>query len=872
MRHGFRALALVFACSVASAQDTPVLFEAESGTRGTELIAATDGTVQYLTAGTNGTGESPGSSERVVTYTVTFPGPGTYELFARIRVGPAEADDDSLFYGNGFGPKSAGAPDDWILANGLSGAGYTLAGDQVIGNGTAGAGVWKWVNLSSFTGGETPIRFSVGAGALTQTLVIAAREDGLQMDKFAFGRQGVTFTVANLDGGTAGSTDPIPEPYVPSGPPLATGRAKFLGSSHAAGATQSVHFERYWNQLTPENAGKWGSIEATRDVMNWQSLDASYALAKANGIPFKMHTLIWGAQQPSWIESLSPAEQRAEIEEWFAAVAARYPELEMIDVVNEPINDPPDRPGNGGGNYLPALGGAGATGWDWVLTAFRLARDHFPRSKLILNEYSVTNSSTRAASYVQIISLLKAEGLIDGVGIQAHAFETTVPAATTKANLDTIAAAGIPIYISELDIDGPSDAIQLDAYQRIFPVFWEHPAVVGITLWGYRPGLWRTAQGAYLVLENGAERAAMRWLKDYIAASPAGGPLMWSEPRSQQVATGREVTFSPWTTGATAYQWERNGLPLPGATQAVLTIPSVALADAGTYQLVLTGPGGVTRSAEAVLAPYPPGLSKLVNLSTRSLVGTGSNVQIAGFIVGGAGAKRILLRASGPALAQLGATGVLPDPVLELYRGSTVIQANDDWSAESADRNAIRDAATTVQAFPWAEGSKDAALIATLPPGPYTAIVSGKAGATGVALVEAYEIDGEESRLVNISTRSLVGTGGDVQIAGFVIGGDGPKRVAIRASGPSLAQYGLGGLLADPVLEIYRGSVRLAANDNWPGALQPDFDQLGVGEVWSRGSKDAALILVLEPGGYTAIVSGSGGASGVALVEVYPLD
>jgi endo-1,4-beta-xylanase len=197
-------------------------------------------------------------------------------------------------------------------------------------------------------------------------------------------------------------------------------------------------------------------------------------------------------------------------------VAARYPDIDFIDVVNEPLHDPPNAPGNGGGNYIEALGGGGASGWEWILNAFRMARAKFPHAKLLINEYSVTNDTAQMQRYIGIIQLLQAEHLIDGVGVQGHAFETRTDAATQKSNLDLLATTGLPIYISELDIDGPTDEVQLADYQRIFPVFWEHPAVQGITLWGFRPGHWRTAQGAYIVLDNGAERPAMKWLQAYV--------------------------------------------------------------------------------------------------------------------------------------------------------------------------------------------------------------------------------------------------------------------------------------------------------------------------------------------------------------------
>lgn len=305
--------------------------------------------------------------------------------------------------------------------------------------------------------------------------------------------------------------------------PIAAGQAKFLGSAWSA--PQAEDFVRYWNKVTPENGGKWGVVEAVRDRMDWSALDTAYRLAKDNGLPFQMHVMVWGNQQPEWIETLPPAEQREEIEEWFAAVAARYPGIDFVEVVNEPLNDPPSRDDEGGGNYIEALGGSGASGWDWILASFRLARTHFPRAKLMINDYSITNDPAATARYVGIVRLLQEDGLVDAIGIQGHAFSTTTETAMDvhARNLDALGATGLPVYVTELDIDGPDDATQLRDYQRIFPVFWKHPAVKGITLWGFRPGMWRQEQGAYLVREDGTERPALAWLRSYVGTGRSPG-------------------------------------------------------------------------------------------------------------------------------------------------------------------------------------------------------------------------------------------------------------------------------------------------------------------------------------------------------------
>ena len=309
--------------------------------------------------------------------------------------------------------------------------------------------------------------------------------------------------------------DDVPTVPPPSTTPLADGHAKFLGNIYSP--SQIENFQYYWTQITPENAGKWGSVEATRDVMDWSAMDAAYAFAQTHDLPIRYHVLVWGNQQPGWIDDLSPAEQLAEIEEWFAAVAARYADLEYVEVVNEPMNAPP--------SYTAALGGNGSTGWDWVVEAFSFARQYFPNSKLMINEYGIISARKGTLrTYKNLVALLQGQGLIDGIGVQGHAFSTDWQAASVMvANLDELASLGLPIQITEMDVDGPTDDEQLAEYQRIFPPFWEHPAVEGITLWGWKPGMWRTAEGAYIVHSNGEERPATPWLRQYLGGGGKGG-------------------------------------------------------------------------------------------------------------------------------------------------------------------------------------------------------------------------------------------------------------------------------------------------------------------------------------------------------------
>jgi endo-1,4-beta-xylanase len=281
---------------------------------------------------------------------------------------------------------------------------------------------------------------------------------------------------------------------------------KFLGMA-ATTAADYPDLLSYFNQVTPGNAGKWGTVEATRDQMNFTDLDTAYNFAKANGIPFKLHTLVWGQQQPAWLSGLTAAEQLVEIEQWMTALAERYPNVDLIDVVNEPLHAPP--------SYIDALGGAGTTGWDWVIKSFEMARAHFPNAELLLNDYSVLSLAGSTQNYLQIVKLLQDRGLIDGIGEQGHFYERT-DLSTISTNLASLAATGLPIYISELDVNFADDARQAQRISQLFPIFWSNPSVLGVTYWGYKQGsMWQT--DAYLLRTDGTARPALTWMECYRA-------------------------------------------------------------------------------------------------------------------------------------------------------------------------------------------------------------------------------------------------------------------------------------------------------------------------------------------------------------------
>lgn len=281
-----------------------------------------------------------------------------------------------------------------------------------------------------------------------------------------------------------------------------------------------------------------------------------------------------------------------------------------------------------------------------------------------------------------------------------------------------------------------------------------------------------------------------------------------------------------------------------------------------------------------------PRTDRLVNLSARARIGNSdaSKVFISGFIINGSAPKQVLLRAVGPGLASYGIEGVLSDPQLQLFNQSgNVIAQNNDWLMDTV----LDEATDRAGAFRLANGSRDSALFVTLEPGAYTMRAS-SANGEGVALLEIYNADTTAttttSEIVNLSTRGYVETDEGVLIGGFVIRGNAPKRILLRGIGPALKDLGVPDALADPIITLYRNGTLLAQNDNWetPTPVSPVQIPASATEIASTntitgafpltlGSKDSAIIILLSPGNYSAIVRGSANSRGTALLEVYQL-
>lgn len=347
---------------------------------------------------------------------------------------------------------------------------------------------------------------------------------------------------------------------------------------------------------------------------------------------------------------------------------------------------------------------------------------------------------------------------------------------------------------------------------------------------------------------------------------------------------------SPWYVHILRFRFEPTWYASTAGGGHSLVTPSPATTPAHEWLERNTWRASAARNGSPGTAeaetPIPSTASRLLNLSTRGLSLTGDNQLIPGFVIAGSGTKRLLIRTVGPTLASFGVDGTLADPRLTLRRRNETtgvyvdVLTNDNWSTPASGAATPAEIAATTDAvggFPLVPGSADAAMVVNLTAGQYSAVASGAADGTGVALVELYDsTSSSEAQLVNIATRGFVGTGGDVLISGFVISSEGPKRLLIRAVGPTLGAFGVSGTLANPQLRILGGATpetSVAFNDNWgsdPEAANTRAIATQVGAfALTDGSQDAAVVVTLPPGNYTAQASGVGETTGVALVEIY---
>ncbi|MDX2188103.1 MAG: glycosyl hydrolase [Opitutaceae bacterium] len=373
---------------------------------------------------------------------------------------------------------------------------------------------------------------------------------------------------------------------------------------------------------------------------------------------------------------------------------------------------------------------------------------------------------------------------------------------------------------------------------------------------------------------------------DEVPALWATKPVFQIVPRAGYAQRGSKVVLCglALASGPISYQWKKNGVDIPGATSSSYVIPEVTNGDAGDYVLVATTQGGTTVSPVTTLslmiADYTPPTAYLYNISARAKAGTGDNVLIVGFAIRGAGSKRVLIRAVGPTLgaSPFNLGGVLPDCYLTLYQDQTQLAVNNDWYI--GDKIAMEAAFASAGAFGLPSKSWDSALVVSLPEGNYTAVAKGRLDTSGVAIIEVYDLDTEAiPRLTNISTRGMVGTGAEQIFGGFAVRGSGDQMVLARAVGPTLGNFGVAGILADPVMAMDipgNPPTPVASNDNWSESANKTDIAATSGPAGAFAlpdpSKDAVILRSLPSGNYTVMISGKSGTTGVALLEVYKAD
>ncbi|MDO8539533.1 MAG: Ig-like domain-containing protein [Opitutaceae bacterium] len=362
------------------------------------------------------------------------------------------------------------------------------------------------------------------------------------------------------------------------------------------------------------------------------------------------------------------------------------------------------------------------------------------------------------------------------------------------------------------------------------------------------------------------------------------GPITLGTTVSPLILSG---TLAGTTTPVVAIVGGDSSITVYSATGNTRLAGTDFLSSSGSYTITTpTGgriTGSVTPASSIVSGAVSGGITgtfllqqqpgRLVNISTRTLAGTGDRTLVAGFVVRGTGTKPLLIRAVGPTLVNFGVANPLADPFLSVLSSTGVVASNNDWNNAAA----LSTAAAQVGAFALNPSSRDAAVQVSVAPGVYTAVVDGGTSTPGAALIELYDTQSAAgtARIANISTRGQVGAS-DALIAGFVISGDQRKKLLIRAVGPTLTGFGIGNVLADPKVEVMAGTSVIVSNNDWTEsssftAVSSTSPTVGAFPLFA-GSRDAALVVQLNPGAYTVQVTGIGGATGTVLVEIYDAD
>lgn len=371
----------------------------------------------------------------------------------------------------------------------------------------------------------------------------------------------------------------------------------------------------------------------------------------------------------------------------------------------------------------------------------------------------------------------------------------------------------------------------------------------------------------------------------YTIVNTSGPPVITRQPTSITVLAGETFRFAVGVSGQSpfTFEWHRNGAPAVGGFNSTYSVLPAVPPVAGRYTVTVRNALGSVTSDEVELVVLPP--PRITNLSVRAPLGAGAETLTIGFTIGrritdpnlrGGESVSMVLRGVGPTLASFGVTNALPDPQFTVYSGETAVAENDNWPGTSNFAALM----ARVGAFPLTSGSKDAAMFRTLGQGSHSVRISESGGTSGVVLGEIYDTADDEHfstfspRLTNVSTLSRTGAGEDALSVGFVIAGTGSRTVLVRGVGPGLAAVGLtSGFVSDPRLTLFSAAgVAVHGNDDWGGtlALRAGFASVGAFSL-PIDSRDAALVAVLTPGGYTVEVGSGENIPGLALIEVYEL-
>lgn len=400
---------------------------------------------------------------------------------------------------------------------------------------------------------------------------------------------------------------------------MANGCSKFLGNITTSYNWQEYCdlqdcdgyvYSDYWNQVTCENATKWGSVNTSNGVFNWSNADRTYNYCKQKGILFKFHALMWGSQYPSWIENLSVADTKKAIVAWFDEVKKHYPDLQIIDVVNEAIYSGSDYHSpykktkiiqaltelaneRLGTNYQANINGYSKdSDYQWIAECFRMARERWPNAILIYNDYNTFRWQKN--EFIALVNGLKACGApIDAAGNQSHDLNDMSGSDFKTALYDIYNKTKLPQYITEYDIAHSNDATFETRYKEQFPVMWEADFVPGVTLWGWEYGKTWTTDGNSGLVKNCQKRSAFTWMESYMKTDKAKsvkspdmskGPSVTIQPDEKVIALGDVVSLIATMSNSTKIEWFLNSGKI-GEGEKISFIPEVS----GTIKVEVVG-------------------------------------------------------------------------------------------------------------------------------------------------------------------------------------------------------------------------------------------------------------------------------------------